>query len=388
MKVKKFNAPTMSDALVKIRAELGQDAVILNSKVLYTGGFLGFFKKKSIEVVVAVDSDMPNLELPKIKHKKVMPKPQPASTSEIKEPISEPGKILPVSSSDKSMQEEIAEIRKIVKSLNAGKQGFLHEHIQKIMDVLTEQEISAEMIDDVVLILSEKLEKESLSYAECLELTKTFMQSKLPSSEPAFFRKKYINVVGPTGVGKTTTIAKLAAESAMKYGKKIAFITTDTYRIAAIEQLKTYATILNVPIEVAYNLEDFQKATEKFAHYDLVFIDTAGRNFRNDEYVKELKNIIDFEKELETYLVLALTSKQRDMEEIVKQFSLIPIKHFIFTKIDETSSFGSMFNMAAHYNLSAAYVTNGQNVPDDITKMTSAEIVQSILEGVDNGRSS
>ena len=145
---------------------------------------------------------------------------------------------------------------------------------------------------------------------------------------------------------------------------------------------------MNIPIEVAYNLEDFQKATEKFSHYDLVFIDTAGRNFRNKEYVKELRNIIDFEQELETYLVLALTSKQRDMEEIVKQFSLIPITHFIFTKMDETASLGSMFNMAAAHNVSVAYVTNGQNVPDDILKTTSAVLVQSILEGVDNGRSS
>lgn len=386
MKVKKYNAPTMSAALEKIRTELGQDAVILNSKVLYTGGFLGFFKKKSIEVVAAVDPERVKLEIPTVKNKKAMPQPKSANLPD-KAVFADLGK-MPVSSSTSGMEAEITEIKKMVKSLNASKQRALHENVQKITKLLTEQEISAEVIDDIVLLLSNQLEKESLTYAECLELTKTFILTKLPSEEPALFQKKFINVVGPTGVGKTTTIAKLAAESAIKYGKKIAFITTDTYRIAAIEQLKTYATILNIPIEVAYNLEDFQKATEKFSHYDLVFIDTAGRNFRNKEYVKELRNIIDFEQELETYLVLALTSKQRDMEEIVKQFSLIPITHFIFTKMDETASLGSMFNMAAAHNVSVAYVTNGQNVPDDIVKTTSAVLVQSILEGVDNGRSS
>ena len=103
------------------------------------------------------------------------------------------------------------------------------------------------------------------------------------------FNKKYINIVGPTGVGKTTTLAKVAAETMLNQRKKVAFITTDTYRIAAIDQLKTYAKILNIPIEVAYNLEDFKRAADRFSHYDIVFIDTAGRNFRNEQYVKDLE---------------------------------------------------------------------------------------------------
>lgn len=388
MKVKKYNAPTMADALERIRAELGKDAVILNSKVLYTGGFLGLFQKKSIEVIVAIDPDIKRAEQPKVKKKKGLPQPQ--TESKPKKKVADTLDTLTVvPAAQTNLLEEITEIKKIVKSLNATSIiGNQHEHIQKITELLLDQQLSSETIDDIVLALSPELEKREMSYEECLELTKSLLASKLPLYEPILFQKKYVNVVGPTGVGKTTTLAKLAAESVMKYGKKVAFITTDTYRIAAIEQLKTYATILNIPIEVAYNLEDFQKAATKFSHYDLVFIDTAGRNFRNEEYVKELKNIIDFEQEMDTYLVLALTSKQRDMEEILKQFSLIPITHFIFTKIDETSSLGAMYNMAAKYGINTAYVTNGQNVPDDIVKATSAVIVQSVIEGVDYGRSS
>ena len=159
------------------------------------------------------------------------------------------------------------------------------------------------------------------------------------------FTKKYINVVGPTGVGKTTTLAKIAAECILKYKKRVAFITTDTYRIAAIEQLKTYANILNVPLEVCYNLNDFQQATRQFESYDMVFIDTAGRNFRNQKYVEDLRNIIDYNQDMETFLVLSLTAKQIDMEDIYKQFSLISIDKMIFTKADETSTYGAMFNI-------------------------------------------
>ncbi|MFD6439863.1 GTP-binding protein, partial [Peribacillus sp. NPDC060186] len=210
---------------------------------------------------------------------------------------------------------------------------------------------------------------------------------KVQNGKPGL-QKKYINIVGPTGVGKTTTLAKVAAETMLRHGKKVAFITTDTYRIAAIDQLKTYAKILNVPIEVAYNLEDFKKATERFSQYDYVFIDTAGRNFRNPQYVKDLSEIIDFTDKMETYLVLSLTSKQKDMEDIYRQFATIPIKQVIFTKADETSTFGAIFNFIHAHKLGAAYITNGQNVPDDIEKATSSQLLKTAFGAKKYERSS
>ncbi|WP_377897040.1 hypothetical protein [Gottfriedia sp. OAE603] len=132
-----------------------------------------------------------------------------------------------------------------------------------------------------------------------------------------------------------------------------------------MDQLKTYATILGVPIEVCYNLEDFKNAKDKFEQYDLVLIDTSGRNFRDEKYVTELKEIIDF-NELETYLVLALTSKYKDMKKIYEQFHSVPINKVIFSKVDETESYGSMLNFMVEKQVGVAYLTNGQNVPDDI----------------------
>jgi flagellar biosynthesis protein FlhF len=196
------------------------------------------------------------------------------------------------------------------------------------------------------------------------------------------FTKKFINVVGPTGVGKTTTLAKIAADCILKFNKKTALITTDTYRIAAIEQLKTYAKILSIPVEICYNLVDFAKACATFKDYDVVLIDTAGRNFRNQQYVEELKKVIDYNKEMETYLVLSLTAKQRDMEEIYQQFSTISINQFIFTKMDETSYYGAMYNMIDKFKKGTAYITNGQNVPDDRISATPG-VVTNLILGVD-----
>ncbi|WP_314733471.1 hypothetical protein [Anaerobacillus sp. CMMVII] len=166
----------------------------------------------------------------------------------------------------------------------------------------------------------------------------------------------------------------------LKHQKKVAFITTDTFRIAAIDQLKTYAKILNVPIEVAFSVEDFVKAKEKLSEYDVVLIDSAGRNFLNQMYIDELKKVIDFDEEMETYLVLSLTSKYRDMASIYEQFSKINISKVIFSKKDETLSRGSMFNLVHEYKVGVAYITNGQSVPDDIIEGSLEEIVNSILE--------
>ncbi|WML50512.1 hypothetical protein RCG23_04140 [Neobacillus sp. PS3-34] len=185
-----------------------------------------------------------------------------------------------------------------------------------------------------------------------------------------------------TGVGKTTTLAKIAADCVIKYKKKVAFITTDTYRIGAIEQLKTYAKILNVPLEVCYNIDDFKEASQKFEDYDIVLIDTAGRNFRNKQYVEDLQKIIDFNKDMETFLVLSLTAKQKDMEQIYRQFSIVNINKLIFTKADETSVYGPMINMIKDHQIGVSYVTNGQNVPDDMTS-ANPEVLINLLLGVE-----
>ncbi|ESU33028.1 hypothetical protein G3A_08270 [Bacillus sp. 17376] len=385
MKVKKFTASSMPEAMKLVRGELGSDAVILNSRVVHTGGFMGLFKKNSIEVIAAIDPDTEGSPNPDIMDKPNKYKPSVKNDESKKDaqtvrmnPITETPR-----KADKDLLKEISQLKEMLKGTGKSEGVSLPEPVSKQIQCLRDQEVDHEIIDELAAVLLEKwyLGGSKASDEEITEWIGTAIGSRLSplTFEGVSFEKKFVNVIGPTGVGKTTTLAKVAAECVLKHQKKVAFITTDTYRIAAIEQLKTYAKILDVPIEVCYNLDDFKAATDKFSDYDLVFIDTAGRNFRNQKYVNDLKNVIDFGKNMETYLVLALTAKQKDMEDIRKQFSLIHIDQFIFTKLDETAVYGSMLNMAIKFSTGIAYLTNGQDVPDDLIEANPEMIANTIL---------
>ncbi|KWW10934.1 MULTISPECIES: flagellar biosynthesis protein FlhF [Peribacillus] len=376
MKVKKYLAPSMTEAMKRIRGELGSEAVILSSKAVYKGGFLGLFKKRNIEVIAAIDPvSAPLQTVTKQKKKKLPSNPQ----------LEDQAPAVYESRGNSELMKEIEGLKDMINriQIHSSDRKF-PERLQKAYDSLTEQEVDPALRSQIMDELLEKwfAFKQRATVEEVqawLEESLLAILDQVENGQPGM-QKKYINIVGPTGVGKTTTLAKVAAETMLKHDKRVAFITTDTYRIAAIDQLKTYAKILNVPIEVAYNLEDFKRATERFSHYDYVFIDTAGRNFRNPQYVKDLNEIIHFTDEIETYLVLSLTSKQKDMEDIYRQFAAIPIKQVIFTKADETSTFGSIFNFIHTHKVGAAYITTGQNVPDDIEIATSSQLLKMALE--------
>ncbi|UOE92822.1 flagellar biosynthesis protein FlhF [Alkalihalobacillus sp. LMS39] len=384
MKVKKFTAASMPEAMKQIRAELGHDAVILNSKEVETGGLFGFFTKKSIEVIAAIDQ-MPQVKRP-------TPKPvQPKMVKQEIEPVFSKERIekLKPSQDQEQLMKEIQQLKTMVHTISNQQQPSEKEYpepFQQIEDQLLEQEVNKSIRLELMKHLLKKwysTEKEESEQMDIAKEVKAYLEAMVADVDMGGidFSKKYINIVGPTGVGKTTTIAKIAAHSVLKKHKKVALITTDTYRIAAVEQLKTYSKILNIPFEVAYSIEDFRKAKEQFSSYDLVLVDSAGRNFRNSLYVEEIRKIIDFNDEMETYLVLALTSKYKDMKSIFEQFSLISIQKLIFTKKDETSYYGAMLNMMHDYHVGVAYITTGQNVPDDIVEADSDTIINAILEG-------
>ena len=361
----------MSEAMKQIKKELGSDAVILSSKPVYSAGILGLFKKRSIEVIAAVDPETPRTA-------NDMPE------SSLSQPVPDVSGHTEESRTDGALFKELQELKKMVKGMSRPEGTGYPEELKDAADRLEDQEISPEIRASVMEGLIQALEGKALGRDEIFGEMKRFLTEELREIAEwgPRFTKKYISIVGPTGVGKTTTLAKAAAASILSEDKRVAFITTDTYRIAAIEQLKTYAGILNIPIEVAYNLDDFKRAADRFSHYDTVFIDTAGRNFRNPQYVKDLGSIIDFNEEMETFLVLSLTSKEKDMEEIYQQFSLIAIKQVIFTKTDETSTYGPMFNFAARNRLGVAYLTNGQNVPDDIEEGSPERIAGLVAGGL------
>lgn len=371
-------AASMPDAMKQIRAELGKDAVILNSRVVYTGGVLGFFKKRNIEVMAAADSNQEIEQKPAVK-----PAAIPAASNHFKGNTEDSQ--FPGSRTSDELIREISSLKQMMSSLAGGKQisTVYPEAIRKVMQLLNEQEIDNSIQDQVLQVLLEKWYLGGAK-AKAAEVEAWLQEELIKQIEDIpfsgiSFTKKYINVAGPTGVGKTTTLAKMAAECVIKHKRKAAFITADTYRIAAIDQLKTYAGILDIPLEVCYTIDDFRQAAEKLKEYDLVLIDTAGRNFRNRQYVEDLKNVIDFEKDMETFLVLSLTAKQKDMEDIYNQFSIIDIDKLIFTKADETSTYGAMYNIIHKYKKGTAYITNGQDVPDDILMAGPEDIVKQLM---------
>lgn len=379
----------MPEAMKKIRNELGQDAVILNSKIVHRGGLFGFFTKKNIEVIAAID---PEVQQKRVYHQKkekdanigMSPKVKPVVSSIVteKKPIVNQTQ---KNASQNQLLEQLQEMKEMVRNLSSPKEDIVDipPSLKEVNSLLVDQEVSPHLRQRFIRYLFEDMttNKEQNSTKQLTAKLAVYIGSLLEGFcfGGITYKKKYINVVGPTGVGKTTTLAKLAAEAILKNQKKVAFITTDTYRIAAIEQLKTYAKILNIPIEVAYTIDDFKQAKDKFSSYDLILIDTAGRNYRNRQFVDDLKEIIDFDNEMESYLVLSLTSKERDMEAIFQQFSIINIDQFIFTKLDETSQYGSMLNMMLKHNIGTAYLTNGQNVPDDINVADPHVIANTVL---------
>jgi flagellar biosynthesis protein FlhF len=416
MRVKRYVVDSMPDALQRIRSDLGKDAVILNTKEVRSGGFLGFFSRKQIEVIAAIDSiaasagSAGSAAVQSIHQK-------PASPERIysESPTNSQGSLsniaatLPVTvmehktgevqtdqaakenrqtseSKSDQLSEEIKEMKKMMYSLiNQGNEHTkMTEAFMKIQQQLLIHEFDPLLVQDILHKAMEQAEVpvSELADNEARDLVKKQLKEMVTTDliKGISDKTKIIHFIGPTGVGKTTTIAKLAAEQVLKHHKKVGFITCDTYRIAAVEQLKTYATILNVPLEVVYSPQDIKKALSNLQDRDIIFMDTAGRNFRNEMYVSELNSLLKSQGDSETYLVLSLTMKYKDMKVVTNNFSKFKVDKILFTKKDETDSFGSIFNIIRDFPLMLSYITNGQNVPDDISKINIDEFIEQILE--------
>ncbi|MCY9665255.1 flagellar biosynthesis protein FlhF [Paenibacillus alginolyticus] len=430
MRVKRYVVDSMPDALQKIRTDLGKDAVILNTKEIRTGGFLGLFGKKKIEVIAAIDGANTNsggaaqrfAPQPQPQQQKVMSQEQPAriqshysdfpDVPDVIAPVSAKKELVTVSTSvetqksfasqqsyspvsvnapnrvilkDEHLMEELKQMKEMMRKLtHASEETNLPEPIQKIEHRLIEQEVDPALVRQIMdeVVADFQLADEPVTDESALQVVRTKLGQVLQSdrSKQISPQTRVVHFVGPTGVGKTTTIAKLAAEQVLKYQRKVGFITSDTYRIAAIEQLKTYGTILNVPLEVVFSPQDLAKAFHNLAECDVIFMDTAGRNFRNEMYVSELNSLLKTQGNSETILVLSLTTKYRDMRAITNNFNKFKLDKVLFTKMDETDSYGAIVNVVHEFSLQLSYVTNGQSVPDDITEMNEWQIIDLLLE--------
>jgi flagellar biosynthesis protein FlhF len=258
------------------------------------------------------------------------------------------------------------------------------ESIQKMVDHLEFQEFDHTLIEELIFHLKNELESSQVAEPTD-ELVQQLIRQQLEKIiysngvETISPDTKIVHFVGPTGVGKTTTIAKLAADQVLNHKRKVGFITADTYRIAAVEQLRTYASILNAPIEVAMSPQDLSRAYDSMKELDIIFMDTAGRNFRNEMYVSELNTMLNSSEQSETYLVLSMTMKYKDMKAVTENFSRIRIDRLLFSKMDETASYGSIVNLIHQFSIPLSYFTHGQQVPNDIEVVKEDQFIDLLM---------
>jgi len=281
------------------------------------------------------------------------------------------------------LMSELKELKKMMTQLSRQNEFAdpVPEEFLSLKERLINQEVQADVFESWFETVEAQLNAKELDEKEIVQSVQqqilTFLEERIDAGILPGTRIVY--VAGPTGVGKTTTIAKLAAEQMFKHHRKVGFITSDTYRISAVEQLRTYASILNVPLEVVQSPGDTQRAISRLQDCDLIFMDTAGRNYRNELLVSELQSLLAPVENSETFLVMSMTSKSTDMFEITEHFSKYGLDKIIFTKMDETGTCGPMINLLHHFPLKLAYVTNGQNVPDDLLKPDPASLTKQLL---------
>jgi len=438
MLVKTFQASTMADALRLVKAELGPDAMILSTKKEKTGGILGFFSKPVYRVTVALDATRqtappapispPRQPVERDRTAKEMMEnsmlaPLARELKELREKVEALSKKEEEAKNKESQKPEISddssreshglnlknipradleEIKRLLLSTIAKSQDGVRSVQWPSADENTplEQQSGEELLpDDSPLAtelnqsgISPVLIRKILDTLNAIPLagTNQTLKSRLGESFGKLIKfagtlklkknsPRIIALVGPTGVGKTTTTAKLAAMYALNRGNKVALITMDIFRVGAVEQLKTYSRIMGVPLEVASTPIELEKAVEKYCHYDLIFIDTAGRSHKDKEKLDEMKNFLENKIPMEVYLCLSATTKDRELEEILNRFKIFTINKVVFTKIDESESLGNMVNLLMKDNLQIAYFTTGQRVPEDIEIATPAKLADLVL---------
>lgn len=396
MIIKKFQGKTEQDAVEAAKKELGNGVVVMNVKELNKKGFFTLFKRKMVEVTVALEEE-PDRILPPKKEAAVKapdPKIYEALESIIREKDEGTDKAieekleslqsllekqLQMTGTEKEAEEEAAESEKEPEDSN---ERFLKLLYHTMLENEISEKYANQIIDELDQMLKPNMPIDYILSNVYQKMILKFGQSS--TITPGTRKPKLIYFIGPTGVGKTTTIAKLASKYTVDEKMKVALFTTDTYRIAAAEQLRTYANILEVPFRVIYTVDEMREGIEEFRKFDYILVDTTGHSHQNaeqQEAMKEIIHAVDESLEKEIYLVVSATTKYKDLINIADNYSAITDYKLIFTKLDETTSLGNLFNLKLYTDAQMSYVTCGQNVPDDIEEFNPQKTVKTLLGG-------
>lgn len=397
MIIKKFIAKTEKEAVENARKELGEGVVVMNVKPVKNKSLFAFLKAPMVEVTVALEEEsekytaavsainnvIASSKNTPVTETTVMETPEKRDTnSAIEEKLDSLQSLL-----EQQLQKPGEEKEEKEEAAAPPKEESETDKFMRLLhDTMLENEVdekyAQEIIEEIELVNKPNI---PFDYALANIYQKMILKFGKPSGiEPAANGIKLVFFIGPTGVGKTTTIAKIASKFRVDEKKKVALLTADTYRIAAAEQLRTYANILEVPFRVIYTVEEISKALEDFRDYDYIMIDTAGHSHQNSTQKDNMCNIIhsvDDKVEKEVHLVLSATTKYRDLISIADSYKEMADYKLIFTKLDETTTLGNLLNLRLYTGASLSYVTYGQNVPDDIEDFNPQKTVKRLLGG-------
>jgi flagellar biosynthesis protein FlhF len=356
MQVKRYVASTFAEALIQAKNELGTDAMIVEHKKLFVGGFLGLFRRQITELTMAVDQPVP-----------IRPKQTPGMRPEAN------------SAALGNLEREVAGLRTAIGRLverNVSPnnlQGFGRQ----VCESLTARGVEPSLAQEIGQRVEGDGERAQVILRQQLaRLLGPCHPIAVPDGE-----RRVVALIGPTGVGKTTTLAKLAAHFTLEKGKKVALITSDTFRIAAIDQLRTYADILGVPLYAVDTPEQVAQALQATSQHDLILVDTGGRSHRDEARMQELRELLALLQPHETHLVYALTTNQRDAFNALDHYLPLGVNRLTFTKLDEATSPGMILNLRLRCKHPLGYVTHGQVVPDDITPADQLDLPKIMLGG-------
>ena len=409
MIIKKFLGKTEEEAMEAARKELGSGVVVMNVRTVKKKGIAGIFGAKQIEVTVALEEeggavrparkDAVRSEQEAVQLERKVQDAQAAvnvmseSSQNIEKKLDSLQTLLVSrfrqeedARAEQAQQDEAAsEEEKESGAAAQDKEPTEQEKFVRLLyNTMLENEVEEKYANQII-DEADKNRKPNLPFDYILANVYQKMILKFGKADgitPAENGPKTLIFRGPTGVGKTTTIAKIASHFAVEEKKKIAMLTADTFRIAAAEQLRTYANILEVPFRVIYTEEELKTAISDFKDYDYIFVDTTGHSHQNEELLEKMKKLLATAAEAgesQAFLVLSTTTKYRDLQRISSSYKEIADYQLILTKLDETSTLGSLLNLKLFTDADIAYVTCGQNVPDDIEQFNPQKAVKQLL---------
>lgn len=427
MIIKKFQAKTEEAALELARKELGSGIVVMNVKKVKKKGLFSIFKPQQVEVTVALEEEeKQNFREAVAKVSEIARQSEAAGNTrsaktEPEQPAKQ-GKAEPGPQPEKQRQQEKQrQPEKNTQTIDSRQESAIEEKLSTLQNLL-EKQIGSTQEEEKESEGEEKKEDSNVAFFHLLykmlldnEIEETYANQLVEELDGSVkpdmpidyllsvvYQKmvlkfgqtktiqsaekgpKLVYFIGPTGVGKTTTIAKIASRLSVVEKKKIVLLTADTYRIAAAEQLRTYANILEVPFRIIYTPQEIRTAIEDYAAYDYIFVDTSGHSQKNTDQRDDtlaLLRAADGQAEKEVYLVVSATTKYRDLLNIADTYQKLTDFRLVFTKLDETQCQGNLFNLRLHTDALMSYVTCGQNVPDDIGEFDAQKTVKLLLGG-------